>query len=271
MFLPLDLTPAAEEMQARLMTSIELNVSGLELWKGRKRYKIMDWTKHDLEVIERCRGEAGEIQLQRRGAEYEIIYNGIFLMATYNGESEKTAVREALKNITAWNKGPVNVLMGGLGVGYSLREALDWKQVNRVVVIEIEPAVISWNRGILARVNGWALSDQRVEIINGDFVEVLKYLAAAAAGDPSEAFGVVVADIDNGSGWLSLPANAYLYREEGLGFIKQCLIPGGAACFWCPDRETVFEKRLSKIYSEVHFNRIMEKTGKEGAYYLAVN
>ncbi len=231
----------------------------------------MDWTKQDLEVIERRRGEAGEIQLQRRGAEYEIIYNGVFLMATYNGESEKTAVREALKAVTVRKNGPVSILMGGLGVGYSLREALDWQEVDRVIVSEIEPAVIRWNRGPLAQVNDRALGDRRVEIINGDFVELLKSEAAAVASDPSKAYGVVVVDTDNGSSWLSLPANDYLYHEAGLNLIKQCLIPGGVACFWCPDREAVFEKRLAEIYSQVHFNMIMEKTGKEGAYYLAVS
>ncbi len=231
----------------------------------------MDWTGQEVEIIERCRGEAGEIQLQRRGAEFEIIYNGVFLMATYNGVSEKAAVREALKKLTAPDKGPVSVLMGGLGVGYSLREALDWKQVSRVVVSEIEPAVIRWNRGPLGQVNDQALSDHRVVLINGDFVEVLKSEAAAVAGDPSKAFEVVVVDTDNGSNWLSLPANDYLYREEGLALIKQCLVPGGAVCFWCQDREAIFEKRLAEIYSEVYFNTIMEKTGKEGAYYLAVN
>jgi len=230
----------------------------------------MDWKGQEVKVIERCRGEAGEIQLQRRGAEYEIIYNGVFLMATYNGESEKTAVREALKAVTARNKGPVSVLMGGLGVGYSLREALDWKQVNHVVVSEIEPAVIRWNRGPLGQVNENALSDCRVKIIKGDFLMLLEDEAAAIIGDPLRAFDVVVVDTDNGSSWLSLPANEYLYRNEGLELIKQCLVPGGAACFWCPDREAVFEKRLAETYSEVHFKTIMEKTGQEGAYYLVL-
>jgi len=230
----------------------------------------MEWKDQEADVIERCRGEAGEIQLQRRGAEYEIIYNGVFLMATYNGASEKAAVREALKLITSRKEGPVKVLMGGLGVGFSLREALDWKQVNQVVVCEIEPAVIRWNRAILGQVNGNGLYDNRVKIIKGDFLMVLEDQAAAISGDPLRAFDVVVVDTDNGSSWLSLPANEYLYRNEGLRLIKQCLIPGGAACFWCPDREVLFEKRLAENYSEVHFHTSIEKTGQESAYYLVV-
>ncbi len=230
----------------------------------------MDWKKQQAEVIERCRGKAGEIQLQRRGAEYEIIYNGVFLMATYNGASEKAAIREALKIVTAWEKGPLSVLMGGLGAGYSLREALDFKEVNRVVVSEIEPAVIRWNRGPLGHFNDWALSDQRVVIINGDFVELLKVEAAAAIRDSSKAYEIIMVDTDNGSSWLSLPANDYLYRIEGLKLIKQCLVPGGIACFWCQEREAVFEKRLAEIFSKVCFNTIIEETGQAGAYFLAI-
>jgi spermidine synthase len=75
------------------------------------------------EVIERCNGREGELQLQRRGDEFEIIYNGVFLMATYNGASEKEAVREALKLVNDRGQDQLKVLIGGLGVGYSLQEA----------------------------------------------------------------------------------------------------------------------------------------------------
>ena len=231
---------------------------------------MMDWETPEVEVIERCLGKAGEIQLQRRGSEYEIIYNGIFLMATYNGASEKAAIREAIKKITVRDKDSLSVLMGGLGAGFSLREALDFKVVKRLVVSEIEPAVIRWNRGPLGQFNNWAIFDPRVELINGDFVELLKAEAAGAVRDYSKAYEIVMVDTDNGSSWLSLPANYYLYRTEGLKLISHCLVPGGVACFWCQERETALEKHLAEIFSEVHYNTVTEKTGKEGAYFLAI-
>jgi len=231
---------------------------------------MMDWETPEVEVIERCQGKAGEIQLQRRGSEYEIIYNGVFLMATYNGASEKAAIREALKIISARKKGSLSVLMGGLGAGFSLREALDFKVVKRVVVSEIEPAVIRWNRGPLGQFNNWAIFDPRVVMINNDFVELLKAEAKAAFRDRSRAYEVVMVDTDNGSSWLSLPANDYLYRTGGLKLINHCLVPGGVACFWCQERETVLEKDLAEIFSEVRYNTVPERTGKDGAFILAV-
>lgn len=229
----------------------------------------MAWLEETAQVVERCRGSAGEIQLQRRGREYEIIYNGVFLMASYNGASERAAVREALELVSLPATSPLRVLMGGLGMGCSLQEALDRKQVSRVVVAEIEPAVIRWNRGVLEHINGKALSDPRVVMNNADFMNILKEEAGAAVQDPARRFHVIMVDTDNGSSWLSLSSNAGIYEEEGLKLINRCLYPGGWACFWCSDREVKFERRLKKYFMDVYFRTVPERTGKEGSYYLA--
>lgn len=88
----------------------------------------MNDTHHPAEIIERASTPRGEIQLQRRGEFYEIISNGTFLMATYNGESERLLVRRALEQA----KAPGKVLIGGLGVGFSLQEALSDPRVRRL-------------------------------------------------------------------------------------------------------------------------------------------
>jgi len=227
------------------------------------------WSNQTAEVIERCTGLEGELQLQRRGEEYEIIYNGVFLMATYNGASEKAAISDALKIVTSCGERSVKVLMGGLGVGYSLREALAWKQVSRVTVAEIEPAVIKWNRGVLKNVNQNALEDPRTDLINNDFSEVLRTEAAAALNDISRRYQVVMIDTDNGSSWLSLPSNAFFYGKDGLQLINNCLHPEGVACFWSSEREEPFEKQLRDTFRQVNFHKVKEKTGHEGCYYLA--
>ncbi len=231
---------------------------------------MMDWIDHERVIIERCNGVNGEVQLQRRGKEYEIIYNGVFLMASYNGISERAAVSDALKMVDQGSSSYLSVLMGGLGMGFSLQEALEWEQVGRVVVAEIEPAVISWNRSYLKETNNGAINDPRVEAVNIDFTGLIEEKAAAAEKDPARAFHVVMVDTDNGSSWLSLPSNEYIYRTEGLVQINKCLYPGGVACFWCSNREKVFEKRLRNYFQEVHFKTTEEKTGQESAYYLAV-
>lgn len=228
----------------------------------------MIWLNQIAQVIERCTGLEGEIQLQRRGEEYEIIYNGVFLMATYNGASEKAAISNALKIVTSGGEKSVRVLMGGLGVGYSLREALAWKQVSTVTVAEIEPAIIRWNRSVLKIINQNALEDPRTDLINNDFSEVLRIEAAASLNDASRKYQVVMIDTDNGSSWLSLPSNAFFYGKDGLQLIKNCLHSDGVACFWSSEREEPFEKQLVNTFRQVNFHKVKEKTGYEGCYYL---
>lgn len=221
------------------------------------------------EVIERCRGVAGEIQLQCRGVEYEIIYNGVFLMSTYNGASEKAAVREALGIVSALHDGPLQVLMGGLGVGYSLKEALAFERVDHVALVEIEPAIIRWNRELFQELNGNALADPRVEVTASDLKDFLAAETASTSNQAACRYHLVMVDTDNGSTWLSIPSNNYFYHQDGLKRIASCIIPGGAACFWCSTRERSFESRLERVFNRVLFRTVMEKTGREGSYYLA--
>ncbi len=228
----------------------------------------MIWPGQPAEVIERIQGVKGEIQLQRRGSEYEIIYNGVFLMATYNGASEKESVREALQIVSNRFIAPFNVLIGGLGVGYSLREALACSGVGRVKVAEIEPAVIKWNRSFLKEVNNHALEDSRTLLAVNDFRRVLEEDASAIKESFEKQYHVIMVDTDNGSSWLSLPSNSFFYSPEGLQLIKNCLQSSGAACFWCSRREADFEGRLQEIFKQVSFRTVLEETGREGCYYL---
>lgn len=229
------------------------------------------WREDTAIVIERCQGLEGEIQLQKRGPDYEIIYNGVFLMATYNGASEKAAVRKALTLVSGKYNKSLRVLIGGLGVGFSLQEALAQANVSCVAVAEIEPDIIRWNYEHFASVNNQALDDKRVEIFNDDFTLVLKEEAEKAKKQPTHCYHLVMVDTDNGSTWLSLPANSFFYEEKGLHLIKSLLHSDGMACFWCSEQEPILEGRLKKHFKEVSFNFKMERTGQAGCYYLAVN
>lgn len=229
----------------------------------------MQWPEDSLEVIEHCHGLYGELQLQKRGEDFEIIYNGVFLMATYNGASEKTSIREALKQVTCREKGPIRVLLGGLGVGYSLQEALSLKEVERVVVAEIEPAIIKWNHRFFTRVNGNALEDHRTKLVQSDFKKVLEEEVQLASERVSLRYHVIMVDTDNGSSWLSLPSNSFFYHLSGLSLIERCLHQGGVASFWCAKREKDFEERLNRVFQQVEFGRVPERTGHDGCYYLA--
>jgi len=223
------------------------------------------------QVIERCYGTAGELQLQKRDKEYEIIYNGVFIMATYNGASEKKAVNEALNKMISDNKAnsSLKVLIAGLGVGYSLCEALSFEEVIKATVVEIEPTIIRWNQTIFNQINKNALSDSRVELINSDFSVSLQ--ESRSKTDLNKLYHLVMVDTDNGSSWLSRPANEFFYSTSGLKRIKYFLHTGGAVCFWCSRRENLFESRLEKEFGNIYFRSILEKTGHEGCYYLAFN
>lgn len=221
------------------------------------------------EVMERVTGIAGEIQIQKRGNDYEIIYNGVLLMATYNGASEMAAVKEALEAFSPRNHYFLRVLMGGLGMGFSLKEALQFPRVEKVAVAEIEPAVIHWNYKWLYSVNKSALYDSRTDVINADFYEVLDQEARGISEGSSTPYHLVVVDTDNGSSWLSLPSNRVFYSREGLGLINKCLVPEGIACFWCSQREADLEALLENNFASISFRKVRESTGKEGCYYLA--
>jgi spermidine synthase len=137
-------------------------------------------------VLERVTTPRGELVLRRDGAHFEVISNGVFLMDTRNGSSERRLVSAALERHPA----PVRVLIGGLGVGFSLLEALSDERVARIDVVEIEPAVVDWHRTHLARYSSGALDQSRVSLIPGDVTEHLRTTTAR--------YDVICLDVDNG-------------------------------------------------------------------------
>lgn len=251
------------------------------LFSGRNRgcareRRLQDvWNQAPAEVVERLRGAGGEIQLQKRGRHFEMIYNGVFLMATYNGASERAAVKRGLERLLpvhARGGAGLRLLLGGLGMGFSLQEALRCPQVERVVVAEIEGAVIEWNRRYLGGFNGDALRDPRVTLLHRDFLEVVEALGPGEKtlpGGQSAAYHLITVDTDNGSTWLSRAENEALYGDRGLELLRRGLLQGGAACFWCAQEEPEFEQRLRRHFRSATYEKVLEQTGREGGFYLA--
>ncbi|MBY7143548.1 spermine/spermidine synthase [Virgibacillus sp. NKC19-3] len=204
-----------------------------------------------------CSYPRGEIQLQQRGNHYEIISNGTFLMATYNGESERLLVSAALKNTVA----PRKVLVGGLGVGFSLAEALCHEQVTEVTVIEIEKAIITWNRTYLAAFSNHALEDSRTTIIQADFLE---WINAA-----SDKFDVICLDIDNGPDWTVTDSNTKLYQTNTLHLLAGLLSSGGVLAFWSAASSQAFVEKLKKYFEEVQEIPVPQEKGEDDYIYLA--
>jgi len=239
------------------------------------------------EVIERVRGEEGELQLQRRGQEFEFIFNGVFLMASYNGVSEKEMVSAALNiqpqsfpvppfsggedTVAAAAKKDcaLRVLMGGLGMGLGLQEALRFPGVARVDVFELEEAVVRWNRGPLKDLNGGALEDPRVNVFIGDIVEYLRKKETTLKSEV-EQYDVIILDTDNGPGWLSRPKNEFLYSFQGTRLLKKLLLPGGRLSVWSSSPVPFYLSLLKSLFDNVWEKELLEKTGQTSYYYLAV-
>ncbi|GAB3153433.1 spermidine synthase [Amycolatopsis stemonae] len=188
------------------------------------------------EVVETVAGRGGELVLRRDGEAFEVIENGVFLMDTRNGESERLLVTGALSP-------GASVLIGGLGVGFSLRAALDAGAAS-VVVVEREPAVIAWNRsGPLRTVHGDALADPRVTVVEADLVS---WLAGTSAR-----FDALCLDIDNGPEWTVTEDNTALYSDAGLARLREVLNPGGVLAVWSAATAPAFAARLREHFADV--------------------
>ncbi len=193
-----------------------------------------------LTVLQRADTPHGELVLRGDGEHLEVISNGVFLMDTRGGTSERRLVRAALDR----HEAPHTVLMGGLGVGFSLLEALADPRVQRVIVVEREPVLIGWHRSWLAPWSAGALDDPRTTVICADLVEWL--------ADPGEgSVDVACLDTDNGPDWLVTPGNAALYETSGLGQLRRLLAGGGMAAFWSASASPGFEARMSAVFGAV--------------------
>lgn len=195
---------------------------------------------HDASVVERVVGCCGEMVLQQRAGHFEIVANGVFLMDTRGGGSERLHVTAAADRMPP----PGRMLIGGLGVGFSLAAALAHPCVGEVHVLEREPAVLRWNRGPLVPVNGDALRDPRVHTHEAD---VVRWLAGAPAGS----LDAICLDVDNGPEWLVSPGNAWLYADEGLRTAAHVLSPGGVLTIWSAAPAPALVTRMTEHFAEV--------------------
>ena len=200
-------------------------------------------------TVERLQTPRGELVLRRDGEHHEIVSNGMFLMDTRDGRSERELVRAAVR-------GPnQRILIGGLGVGFSLAEALTLDPA-AVTVVEIEPAVVRWNREHLRT----APDDPRVELVIADLAAFL------AAGD--EEYDAICLDVDNGPEWTVTVDNAALYGDAGLSAVDRRLAPGGTVAVWSANRAPAFEARLRARYPTVEVVEIPVPRGEPDVVYV---
>jgi spermidine synthase len=175
------------------------------------------------------------LKLVRRDDEYIILANGKSLMSSRMHGSEQALA--TLSCAAARSMKQPRVLIGGLGMGFTLRAALDvLPHRARVTVAERVPAVLEWNRGPLAALAGEPLNDARVRVVIDDVAVTL-----AAARDE---FDAVLLDVDNGPAPFAGSSNAGLYDDRGIRMLFAALKIGGVVAIWSAHEDRKFEQRL---------------------------
>jgi spermidine synthase len=160
------------------------------------------------------------------------------------------------------------VLIGGLGMGFTLRAALDVLGPKAAVqVAELVPAVIEWNRGPLAELAGAPLDDSRVSVFSGDVVELI--------AQSRSRYDAILLDVDNGPEALTSPGNAKLYGPAGLTRASAALKPHGLLVVWSVTEEPKFTAKLTRAGFEVQLERVLarhngaKRGGKRHVLWLA--
>jgi len=207
-------------------------------------------------VIERVAVPGGELVLSRRGTEYAIRVGGIELMNSRDHGSEDELGRQTAARLT---RPKPHVMIGGLGMGFTLRAALDALPADaRVDVVEIVPAIVRWNRGELAPLAKEPLADPRVTVIEGDVAEAIR------TGRDHDA---IILDVDNGPDAV-YEGNAALYKRKGLAAARAALAPGGWLAVWSSFQSKTFTTWLREVGFAVDLVTMKSKFKSGPTHYV---
>jgi spermidine synthase len=212
-------------------------------------------------VEARSRSALGELVLLRRDdGHLELRANGVFVMDTREHTSEKALASRSLELAAP---GPLRVLVGGLGLGFTLAAVLADRRVTRCTVVEIEPDLVGWLRDGTVPHGAPLLADPRVEVVVADIAEVL-------TEEPSRtAYDLVLLDVDNGPGYLVHDANAALYRAPALEAARGTLADGGLLVVWSAAPAPELEAALREVFGNVAAEAYdAPGHGRVGQYWL---
>ena len=182
--------------------------------------------------------DGSTFSLHEHDGEYFLKLNGRQLMSTTSTTSELLLAQLPCKGLSRIRNG--SVLIGGLGLGFSLRQVLEMARPDTTVhVAELLPEVVAWNREFLREVNGKLLGDPRVKTIVGDVFQVIKQAGKVA-------YDAILLDVDNGPTSFVQPKNSRLYDRHGFKLIARALRPSGKVAFWSACEEPSFVHNLER-------------------------
>jgi spermidine synthase len=180
--------------------------------------------------------DGSRLTLHEHDGEHFMKLNGRQLMSTSSTASELLLAQEACARIASTDD--ARVLIGGLGLGFTLKRVLDLVgPAARVQVAELLAEVVAWNRDLLGGVNGKLLQDARVEVLVADVFAVIRRAGPAH-------YDAIMLDVDNGPTSFVQTRNSRIYNRRGLGLIFRALKPGGRVAFWSAVDEPDFQRTL---------------------------
>jgi spermidine synthase len=217
---------------------------------------MIPWVHIDSAVVP---GADVELRLMRRGDEFSMMLGDNELMNSRLSGSEEALATLTCRKIESV-KHP-DILIGGLGMGFTLRAALAVLGPEaRIVVAELVPSVTAWARGPLAQLFDGSLSDPRASICEADVVDVIRSHASA--------FDAILLDVDNGPEALIRKANDSLYDAKGLKAIYRALRPRGVLAIWSSGGHPAFSKRLRDAGFDVSEVNVRATAKRKGARHL---
>ncbi|MFH1466202.1 MAG: hypothetical protein ABIO70_17590 [Pseudomonadota bacterium] len=208
---------------------------------------------------ERLPDDSGVLDLLRRGPELAIHVDGRQLMSSRVHGSEDALAELACRVVGS--RTAARVLVGGLGMGFTLAAALRGVGPGgRVVVAELSPAVVRWNRGVLGPVAGRPLDDPRASVFQGDVADLIE--------EPGQPWDAILLDVDNGPEALSHPDNAWLYGFSGLGAAHAALCRGGVLGVWSAFNDRAFSRTMGRVGFKVQTHPVRSRGGKGGRRHV---
>ena len=222
--------------------------------------------------VARTESERGEIVLRERhdpdagpnaARVLELRVNGIFVMDALETSSEKGLAAASLKQV----EHPRNVVVGGLGLGFTMHEVLADQRVEKLVVVEIEEALVRWMRDGTIPHGPSYLADERVTLMTAD-------IRVAMAEATPAAYDLVLLDVDNGPGFLVYDDNAAVYQQRFLALTRACLRPGGALVIWSASESGALQDEMKLAFGNVvaiPFDVALQRRDEHYWLYLSRN